>query len=246
MHLFKYVIIFILIAIGVISFALVRSGLLTIKKIDIEAKDILCADSDLLRKTSGFLGQNFFLTDFSKIEVRIKNKFSCVKSVSLSKTFPGKVKLAFSPRQPFAKLISLKNEISTNSAELTNIATPSALDIKSSYTIDDEGVTINTVNDDNILKVYVADTEIPMPDLLKILSKIKIFKLDASEAFVFQDYLIISGWPKIIFKLGSKIDTQLASLQLILNEAKIDFSLLEFIDLRFDKPVVKFAPKKNG
>lgn len=238
MRLYKYIIIFIFIT-GVVSFVFVRSGLLTIKKIDIEAKDISCADNDLLRKTSGFLGQNFFLTDFSKIEVRIKNKFSCVKSVKLSKTFPGKIRLTFSPRQPFAKLYNMKNKIST--------ATPSAEEIKSSYIIDDEGVTIdNAANDDNILKVYVPDTEILMPDLLKILAKIKIFKLDIKEAFVVDDNLIISGMPKIIFRLGDKIDIQLASLQLILNEAKIELSLLEFIDLRFDKPVVKFAPKKNG
>ena len=51
--------------------------------------------------------------------------------------------------------------------------------------------------------------------------------------------------PKVFFRLDNEIDLQLASLQLILEKAKIDERILEFIDLRFDKPIVRFAPKKT-
>ncbi|MBI4038755.1 hypothetical protein HY384_02235 [Candidatus Daviesbacteria bacterium] len=63
------------------------------------------------------------------------------------------------------------------------------------------------------------------------------------------DFFLINPYsnnPRIIFRLSNSLDVQLASLQLILGKAKIDGSRLEFIDLRFDKPVLKFTPKESN
>ncbi len=82
---------------------------------------------------------------------------------------------------------------------------------------------------------------------LKILDKIKTFGVTTKKSWVSGEFFIINPDimdPKIIFRLDSQIDIQLASLQLILTEAKIDLKELTFIDLRFDKPIVRFAPKK--
>lgn len=223
-----------------------RSALFNISNIEIATYDLKCIGEEDLKNASALLGRNFFLIDSAEIEKILKKKFICIKSVSLYKKLPHSVKLEVKGRLPFAQIISLQNKIATFSAE-ENIATPSAEEIKSRQIIDDEGVVFEKARDVvDIPKVYVPDFEIAKSDLLKILQKIKTFKLEIKEAFVADDNLIIAGMPKIIFRLDSKIDTQLASLQLILNEAKIDFSLLELIDLRFDKPVVKLAPKKNG
>ncbi|MBU1032060.1 hypothetical protein KKE03_04055 [Patescibacteria group bacterium] len=230
-------IIFLLVVMGGLFFVW-RLGLFNISKIDVTTKDLRCASEKELKESSALLGQNFFLIDFSKTESILKKKFACIKSVALSKKLPNFIKLEALPRQPFAQLVT---------ADVQNIATPSAGEIKGSYIIDDEGVELDSVaNEAGIPKVYIPDIDISKPNLLKILLKVKTFNLDVPEAFVIDDYLILSGRPQIIFRLGSKIDTQLASLQLILNEAKIDLSNLEFIDLRFDKPIVKLAPKKNG
>ena len=81
---------------------------------------------------------------------------------------------------------------------------------------------------------------------LTILDKVKIYRLSITEASIFEDVLMNNTAPKIIFKLRNDIDKQIASLQLILEKAKMETSKLEFIDLRFDKPIVRIAPKKNG
>lgn len=51
--------------------------------------------------------------------------------------------------------------------------------------------------------------------------------------------LLVEGTYKIYFSLEKNIDFQLASLQLILNKAKIESDKVEYIDLRFERPVIK-------
>jgi len=45
---------------------------------------------------------------------------------------------------------------------------------------------------------------------------------------------------KIYFNLEEDMAFQLASLQLILNQDKIEKDKVEYIDLRFDKPVISY------
>ncbi len=82
-------------------------------------------------------------------------------------------------------------------------------------------------------------------DTLRILEKINSFGLEVKEVEIYSKaFLLVNGRTKIIFLLNDRVDKQIASLQLIYDKAKIDDKTLEFIDLRFDKPVIKFAPKK--
>lgn len=117
----------------------------------------------------------------------------------------------------------------------------------------------------DIPKLYLYNSKISLGqelgasinNALKILSKTKTFGVDAEKSWVIDNFLITDTTSKsrVIFKLNDKVDIQIASLQLILAEAKInhrtiptepgiDSNKLEFIDLRFDKPIVRFAPKK--
>ncbi len=108
----------------------------------------------------------------------------------------------------------------------------------------------------NIPRIYFYDKNISLgnkldkslKDSLKILDKIRTFGVNIKDTRVLNDLFLIypqEGWPKIIFRMDDKVDIQLASLQLILEKTKIDNKELEFIDLRFDKPIVKFAPGKK-
>lgn len=124
-----------------------------------------------------------------------------------------------------------------------------------SFVIDNEGVVYsNHIEQINAPRVYVSGLNLTLGqkleqdligNLIKILEKVKIFGVDVREAKIYlEKTLLINAIPRIIFSLDDKIDTQIASLQLILKIAKIDSEQLEFIDLRFDKPIVRFAPKR--
>ena len=81
-------------------------------------------------------------------------------------------------------------------------------------------------------------------NIIKIFDKTKSLGIEIKQAWLRENILVTETIPKMIFKLDN-VDSQLASLQLILSEAKIESKELEIIDLRFDKPVIKFAPEKK-
>lgn len=219
-------------------FLIFRIGLFNIKKIEVEGDRLGCADNDQIKDSSKLLGQNFFTLDQKKLTKSLKEKFICIKDVNLSKTFPNKVGIKVSLRQPAAILATLKK---------WPIATPSAEDISETFVIDDEGVVFSKDSENlNVPKVFVANLNFPGISFLQILDKIKTLGIDIKDTFIDDNFFAVNSetGPQIIFGLDDPVDVQLASLQLILDKAKIDSSVLEFVDLRYDKPVVRFAPKK--
>ncbi len=252
-RLIKISLLVVFILIGVLVFVLSKPGLFTIKKIDIVTQNISCVDGNQLKNSSGLLGQNFFLANFNNITKNLKEKFICVKDINLSLDFPDKIKIQAIGRQPVALLMLLKDKEATISSFLENVATPSAEPSSEAYLIDDEGIIFSKdTGRFNIPNIFIKDLDLSLgkkprdktEDSLKILAGVKTFGLDVKTAMILDNFFIIFSYPRVIFRLDNRIDIQLASLQLILAEAKIDFKELEFIDLRFDKPIVRFAPKK--
>ncbi len=233
-----------------VFFVFYKSSFLNIKKIDVQAKDIICANADQLKASSGLSGQNFFLISPSEIENNLKKKFVCIKSVITSKTFPDKVILQTVNREALAVFASLKDK------EASFSATPSAELVKDYFLVDSEGVVFGRGESNPwILTVYLFNQELSIgqkltggiSDIPRILDKIKILGIQIDTARINQDSFIITSVnpvSEMFFRLNNNVDVQLASLQLILDKAKIDLNELEFIDLRFDRPVVRFAPKK--
>lgn len=255
----------------VFSFFLFRSNFFTIKKVEVETEKINCADYNQVRDSSELFGKNFFFLNSSRIENYLKKKFICIKAVEISRIFPDKVKLRAFGRNAEAILASIKSEEAINSAILENFAyvsatpsaqaTPSAsfnfsIDAPSeNFLVDSEGVIYSTnIEQVNVPKIYFYGQNLILgrkiegdliKNTLKILDKVKSFAVDIKEAKIYsKSLLLINSSPRIIFKLDLGVDTQLASLQLILNQAKINKDYIEFIDLRFDKPIIKLAPKK--
>ena len=224
-----------------------KSGLFNIKKIEINLdKNLACVNEEQIKNASFLLGQNLFLTNGLSIEKNIKNKFVCIKRIILSKLFPNKVRIEVLGREPVAILMILRSRDATSSAVLENIATPSAEASDGASLVDRDGVIFSKdVGNLDIPKIYLLDNH-NLENSLKILDKAQGFGLDIKTIAVLDNSFIIFSTPKIVFRLDSNIDSQIASLQLILERAKIDSEKLEFIDLRFDKPIIKIAPKKNG
>lgn len=238
------------------AFLMIRSDFFTIKSVKVQLDKVTCADWDQIKNSSNLSGQNLILLNSSKVKDVIKNKFFCVKDVQISRVFPNKVGVIVFGREPKALLLVFKDNEATQSANIENIATPSAQvqEVISNFLIDDEGV-IFAKNTDTFdtPKIYYYGEELTLgqvatgsvSDSLKIIEKVKSYGLDVSISEILDGLFLIYTKPKIVFKLGENLNVQLASLQLILNQAKIGEEVLEFIDLRFDKPVVKLAPKRT-
>lgn len=242
---------FFTLVIGGLVLAVFKLNIFTIKKIDIEAKNITCADDNQLKNYSSLLGRNFFLINFSKTENDLKKKFYCIKSAAVSKSLPDKIKLQILNREPFVVLASLKNK------EASYSAIPSADEVGAYYMVDNEGVVFDKGAPNlNLPQIFIYNSEISMgqkltgklSNVLVILQKMKTFGIEVNMGRIIdEDFVVDSNPPlsRVIFRLNENVGIQIASLQLIQNKAKIDSSEFEFIDLRFDKPVVKFAPKKS-
>jgi len=223
-------------------FVVFKWGLLNITQVEISNSQLECTDETQIRNSTNIIGHNVFLINFENIK---KN---------LSLVFPNKIKIKISGRQPVATLMLLQNKEASSSSILENIATPSAKESQDAYLIDSEGVIFSkSTGRFNIPNIFIKDVNLSLgkepegdntKNSLKILDKVKTFGLDVKTSVVLDNFFIIFSYPRVIFLLDDRVDVQIASLQLILAEAKIDLKELEFIDLRFDKPIVKFAPKK--
>lgn len=209
------------------------SNFFLVKSVEVES-NLTCVDKESLLNVSSVSGSNFFLIRSSEIEEKLKAKFSCIKSVRIFKKFPNRILLEVRNREPQAKIFIVTNQESTPSAE-------TAVD---SFLIDNEGMLFSG-NQEAGLKIYSENKNKDFKKIISILNKIKFFGIEIMEVTIVEDTLLFPSSPKMIFALDKNIDTQLASLQLILSKAKIDEETIEFIDLRFDKPVVRFAPKKK-
>ncbi len=237
------------------AFLFFKSGIFNIKVVEVSGKDINCVDRSQIIDSSQIKGKNLYLIDLPNLIKYIKEKFICVKSVSLFKSLPSKVKLEITGRQPSAKLVVLKKEEASTSSFLENIATPSAIGSEGDFLIDSEGVIFSKGTAENVPIIFLYDQSLSLgkslksgnaPNALKIFDKVKTFGLNINSAIILNESLIVFSSPKIIFRLDGNINTQIASLQLILEKAKIDEGSMEFIDLRFDKPIVRYTPMKNG
>ena len=225
------------------------SDFFIIRNIEISSEKIGCANDGELKDAAGLFGKNFFILDIKNIEISLKKKFICIKDITLSRLLPNRIRLEVQGRDPAASLVSIKDFEASASSLIENTATPSATQRGDTFVVDDEGVVFlksSFIND--IPKIFVFGTlqDDYLKKSLKILRQLKSFGIDNKEISLINNLFIVSSIPKIVFRLDQDVDLQIASLQLILQRAKIDSKELEFIDLRFDKPVLKFAPKKNG
>ncbi len=253
---YKVLLILLLTIFTILVFLFIASKFFNIKSIEVQSEKIGCSDNDQIKASVNVLGSNLFLFNSAKIEENLKNKFICIKSSTISIIIPDKIKIKVFGREPAAILINLKKD-ATSSGEASSSADFNFdRNEGDNFIIDSEGV-IYSNNSDQVSAphVYINGYNLVIGQkindelikkILKIIEKVKIFNIGMKEAKMYSDKtLLVNGMPRIIFGLGRDIDIQIASLQLILNKAKIDNESLEFVDLRFDKPIVRIAPKKK-
>lgn len=238
-----------------LGYAAFKTKILEVSEVAVEMQMINCATESGVREHANVVGQNILLINKNSLKKKLSDKFPCIKSVQIIRSFPGKVSIEVLGREGAAILLVLKTKEASPSVSLDEaIATeaayfdPNSEEVVASQLLDSEGMVISSdTNNLNYPKIYSQERieGILLLNALKVLIKLKNFGIEVAEAKIYSTNVLFTGIkPKMIFSLEN-VDLQLASLQLILNQAKIDEENIEFIDLRFDKPIVRFAPKKN-
>lgn len=228
------------------AYLFVNSRFFNIKSVDVFLDKVGCTNENTIKNETSLFGKNFFLINAKSLEKQIKDKYFCIKLVNLSKTFPNKIKILVSGREAVAILAS-------DSASLANDS-----ETTDQFLVDSEGILFARPQGENVPRIYLWADQLTLGKKIEvkiignsliILEKIKSFGVNVKDARIYsKDNLIINPeteMPHIYFSLGKDIEVQLASLQLILTQAKIEMQEMEFIDLQYDKPVVKYAPKKE-
>jgi len=244
-------------------FIFLKFAPLNIKEVEVKTNGVECTSPEVIKNVVDLSGKNIlFLSDVS-LEQKLKDKFICISKIKLHRGLSGKVILEVTGRIPVAILIESRVEenISTRSAEASFSAIESSpsgqfnfVGEGDQYLIDNEGV-IFSKKGGGVPKIYFEGINLIVGkkledgiimNALKILDRIRVFGVQANEAKIYlQNIFLVNSVPKMVFSLNSNIDLQLAALQLLLEQAKINEENMEFIDLRFEKPIVKYVPKKK-
>lgn len=227
-----------------------------------------CVEVSRLKSDPKIVGQNLLFINRDKLTKLIEEKNYCLESVQINKKYPDTIEIKLFPRSAAVFLEVLQTGEATNSAKLdlasfesSNSASAAgvltALRVQSGqgFLADKDGVILSSSDlQSNLPKIslywkeklsigQVIDDGL-VPKILKVLEKVSGFGLGFKEAKIYSDkFLYLDTKPFLLISLTNDIDLQLASLQLILNKAKIENADMSYIDLRFDKPIVKFLPK---
>lgn len=246
--LLKFTTILILFGIIAAIMLLLNYRFLVVKNLEINLINLSCADSRSLFDSSELSGQSILMVNKLKVEQKLKREYLCIKRISLIKHLPDKIAMDVFGREGAVNLVQLDPKIATSSASPLNFATPSAQELSNgkSYILDEEGIIFGESKVEGLPIIYsLGEGNSWVKEVVRIIDKLKTFGLDTKEGFLTSDTFIVNTYPRIIFNLSQNLDAQLASLQLILEQAKIGEEMLEFIDLKFDKPVIRIAPKNK-
>ena len=250
---FKYLGVLLVFFIVLAGVFLLLNNLFSIKKITVDKQKVFCVNDEEYIEKLELVGKNLLFVDFSETGYLI-SKYPCLKRIDFKKNYPSSVTLFLEGREPYAEIVSLKKE-ATISSQILVEATTSANISDSGFIVDEEGVVFEKRSDSGLIKIYIPGIKIEMGknismykimEIKKILAEVNKFGINIDKAiFLGKINLFFDSVPQIFLNLEKELSYQLASLQLILNEAKMNAEEIEFIDLRFDKPIIKFHPKKK-
>ncbi len=239
---------------------MVRPG--NISSLEVDGDVLSCLSADQIGRETGLVGSNFWLEDRKKLLEQLSARHLCLKSASLTFIFPSTAVLKAVKREAALAVISYSASISaaqesSPSAQLdlpwSQPSTPAGEMLVS----DSEGFIFEKSDRVQLPVVYIpkelnigshlnpGQAEKVVTIFNKITQMVNDFPAAGTTlqrpvwAKIMDDSLLMDLHPRVIFSLKKDILRQLASLQLILQKAKINIGGVETIDLRFDKPVIK-------
>lgn len=235
-----------------------KQDFFSIKKIEI-ISDADCVTEQELRNKLNAIDKSWLDIKSGRVENILKNKYLCIKNVDLSYQFPTTMKVKIFGRRFFTKVLPLDKTLNLQNFE-SSVSSETALIDWSFPQISDDILVAD--NRGFIYTKKPADFPLPLLFLSENLSlgkQLDIKKFILIEQ-IFERYseldeliqqksfkakidgnaLFIEGSFKTAFSLKRDILKQLASLQLILQKARIDQRDAKVIDLRFDKLIIEY------
>jgi hypothetical protein len=247
----------------------------SIKKIDVSVTSS-CGNPEDIKLVSKIFGKNIFFIDEKVILGELQRKYPCIQVIKLEKYYPSSILIIIQSRIPKFKVIKINPspKLELTNLEATPSSQTALLDWafpsggQETLISDENGVVFSKDGGGELPTIFLAIEKINIGqqldhNLFKKLTTIfnKLSELSpeiSSEATdsakissvkgkIEDNNLLVDSRPRMIFELEKDVLRQLASLQLILQKAKINGREIKTIDLRFDKPVIEyFINSKDG
>jgi len=215
---------------GVIVVVLVfRLDLLKVQQISCQINDTNCPGEIWTDLMALSLGKNIFSFPIESISLQIKNSYPQIDKIKIKKNLPSRVDFNLTSRQPQVAISGEKFHLvdfqgvviekSETSGEYPLIFLEPEMNLKVGEKFNQKEV-LETIEAIVGLRLRLIE-----PKLAKIISfsSVDIWLKDDTQ---------------LIISLKKEISSQLDSLQLIYQRAKIEGKKLKQIDVRFDKPII--------
>lgn len=250
------------------SFFVFNSAYFKVQNLSVHKTYIDCATDQQLQENMHIKGSNIFFVDTNAVSNILQSKFKCIKKTSVTKKYPNTLHINVSGRVPVLRIATLHDTDATTSASLEEviqeIASPSAVSSESAtlttnvltndFVIDQDGEIFAHWSVEDLPKILYLSTEETgigkklakslVESLLVLFDKLKVFNVDFAQVKVYSGgNILVDGHTTIVLNQKYDLQKQLASLQLILEKAKIGDEEILFLDLRFEKPVVRYVKK---
>ncbi|MDO8429672.1 MAG: hypothetical protein Q7S88_03520 [Candidatus Daviesbacteria bacterium] len=231
-----------------------------------------CLSREKITSSLNAVGKNIFLIG-QKETTDLLQKERCLKSLEIKKVYPQTLKILAEARKPLVRLSKITHnnvlDLSFSEASLSSRSAlidwsvPESQDSEFEV-MDSSGIIFSKISDFS-LPILFTDSDFETQKNLdknlgefldKIINFLKLAQNDESIRSLESDFstqglklkqlsssLIVYTSPKVLLSLNLDQDRQVASLQLILQKAKIDQKMIESVDLRFEKPLVIYRPK---
>ena len=245
--------------VGLLLFLVSRQ--FAIKKVSVITTGLSCASSDQIARFVSAQGRSLVLFDLARVQKAILTKFNCVSQVDVVRVWPSALEIKVQGRLPVALIVSdsgglqiqLKQIESTASshAALLNFSTDNPA--SQPLMVDKLGYVFGNASEGAKLPLVRFETQswnigesVSLSllngvlsinqELLKLGYLVTLLRINAVNDLI----VITDPGLKLVFSLNKDLNIQLASLQLILQKAKIESKPIDSIDLRFNKPVVVY------
>jgi len=200
-------------------------------------------------------GKSIFFLNQKALKEKILKEFLSISDISFEKDFPNKLYVETFPREPvaalkFVKEASLSGRVASDSAR---IATSSAFD-QQFFLVDKEGLVFVKVSTFSGLPLfYLFDEKFPglgenigqkrIQTALEVAQLLKEARIEIKEVFLTSFGTIemsLKEGPRVLFSSQKSPVAQVTSLQLILSSSRMEGEIPKTIDLRFERPVVRY------
>ncbi|MDO8498826.1 MAG: hypothetical protein Q7S44_03500 [bacterium] len=247
-----------LILLAVVFLAISRFNLLSVTSVEIQGS-LSCAPQNDIISFLNLKGVNIFVINEEELRKKAAQKFPCLQTLQLERKLPRIIVAVVREKEPSVNVtsyvlsegltIDLNSPLSSQASLLDWSFSASSSDV---WLADKGGKIFKQETRADLPTLFINEQTIKLgqnlnqglfESLTLALDKFKKINLPVTQLKVLGSVLLTNTQPRVVLSLAKDMSRQLASLQLILQKAKIDGKAMDTIDLRFDKPVVVYSQK---